>query len=822
MKHFITLFFILSFVFLSQSCLPRPRLLAEKEILPEINDSTDQIIDAIFWDAPVKGMLIISKSTGKSTTGQTGNFSCIRGETLQFAIGGVNTDYVIIGQAQCAPIITPLDLAINAYLARDISESPLIEREGVLSDYYQGTNRDVANRIAYFLQKINQSPENENVIDLSNIHLAEALLKNITPLKSESTMFKIVAIDFTNDVDINNIISSLEEDVLDSTTEKIILSDVTANEAAEAFEENILFLEDTAEELIAMGTIQEDLFQIINSWNQENKTPTPTPTRTATPTPTPTRTATPTPTPTRTATPTPTPTRTATPTPTPTRTATTAPSCSATLSASSITSAETITVSVQGGSTISSYEANCDLSQTKFVSIPVVDGKFTGGPNPPGSYSCQIRGVTSTGNYINCGSPLNFSVTTMQTRTILPVDKPDPGVLKVMENGIPAYYLVHTVHNGGDIPIYRSTNLRDWTLVSFAFQRTTDSNGGIVVNNKRYCWVWGPELFKLPNGTFMLHFTAGQFPTTVNCNTQPLTETTGVYFASSSSVTGPYAPAAKSWEPMVAGASGACSIKNQIPRSVINSPNCQNGGCINIIRLDSSMFYDQSSNRFFLSYSWYTNLPALTGNTWEKNNYGSHIGMAEMDSTDPFVVKCQSGDGKFLVNSHSALLINRMTENCARSSNQSTCTSNLSLTTDKYGNQWLREGNIFGVAEGASIFKRGNYYYLMASGSTWDSPQYNVFWIASTTLEGLSTNYVGSIMGRYLIPHDGHSFGHGSPVETAPGVWYYVYHRLNNTNCRNSNNCSRDIWISPITFEDTGDGKGAIWIKPIIPTISPF
>src|SRR3989339_749930 len=476
MKHFITLFFILSFVFLSQSCLPRPRLLAEKEILPEINDSTDQIIDAIFWDAPVKGMLIISKSTGKSTTGQTGNFSCIRGETLQFAIGGVNTDYVIIGQAQCAPIITPLDLAINAYLARDISESPLIEREGVLSDYYQGTNRDVANRIAYFLQKINQSPENENVIDLSNIHLAEALLKNITPLKSESTMFKIVAIDFTNDVDINNIISSLEEDVLDSTTEKIILSDVTANEAAEAFEENILFLEDTAEELIAMGTIQEDLFQIINSWNQENKTPTPTPTRTATPTPT------------------------------PTRTATTAPSCSATLSASSITSAETITVSVQGGSTISSYEANCDLSQTKFVSIPVVDGKFTGGPNPPGSYSCQIRGGTSTGNYINCGSPLNFSVTTMQTRTILPVDKPDPGVLKVMENGIPAYYLVHTVHNGGDIPIYRSTNLRDWTLVSFAFQRTTDSNGGIVVNKKRYCWGLGAEIFKLPNGTFMLHF----------------------------------------------------------------------------------------------------------------------------------------------------------------------------------------------------------------------------------------------------------------------------------------------------------------------------
>lgn len=146
----------------------------------------------------------------------------------------------------------------------------------------------------------------------------------------------------------------------------------------------------------------------------------------------------------------------------------------------------------------------------------------------------------------------------------------------------------------------------------------------------------------------------------------------------------------------------------------------------------------------------------------------------------------------------------------------------LSFTKGRFGEEAKRNGYSWGVVEGPNLFRRGNYVYLLLSGSIWDSPYYHVYWVAAPTVEGLSLDNPQRLVGRYIIPSDGQSFGHGTAVLGPDGQhWYFIYHHLRNSDCKYKNDCARDVWVSPIEFEDQGDGKGAVHIKSIWPAKKP-
>ena len=93
-----------------------------------------------------------------------------------------------------------------------------------------------------------------------------------------------------------------------------------------------------------------------------------------------------------------------------------------------------------------------------------------------------------------------------------------------------------------------------------------------------------------------------------------------------------------------------------------------------------------------------------------------------------------------------------------------------------------------------------------------------MFFIAAPTVAELAYDNPSRLVGRYLIPSKGQSFGHGEAVLGPNGKdWYFVHHRLDHDACKASGDCRRDVWVSPIEFEDRGDGKGDAWIKPRFP-----
>ena len=94
--------------------------------------------------------------------------------------------------------------------------------------------------------------------------------------------------------------------------------------------------------------------------------------------------------------------------------------------------------------------------------------------------------------------------------------------------------------------------------------------------------------------------------------------------------------------------------------------------------------------------------------------------------------------------------------------------------------------------------------------------------VAAETPEGLSSDNPARIAGRFLVPGRGQSFGHGTPVLGPDGAhWYYVHHRLQADRCRATGGCARDVWVSPIEFEDRGGGRGDVWIRARFPAEDP-
>jgi hypothetical protein len=190
----------------------------------------------------------------------------------------------------------------------------------------------------------------------------------------------------------------------------------------------------------------------------------------------------------------------------------------------------------------------------------------------------------------------------------------------------------------------------------------------------------------------------------------------------------------------------------------------------------------------------------------------------ELDPADPFAVKCDAKVPKvFAANPHDAATLKKLATYCPD------CGDMLSMTRGRFGEELSHNGVAgWGVVEGPSLFRRGDWVYLLVSGSAWDSAYYHVFWVAAKSVEELAYDNPSRLAGRFLIPSADQSFGHGTAVLGPDGKsWYFVHHRLSHGPCQSSGDCARDVWVSPIEFEDRGDGLGDVYIKPRRPAETP-
>ena len=184
-----------------------------------------------------------------------------------------------------------------------------------------------------------------------------------------------------------------------------------------------------------------------------------------------------------------------------------------------------------------------------------------------------------------------------------------------------------------------------------------------------------------------------------------------------------------------------------------------------------------------------------------------------MNGSDPYSVICKASVAQpFVANPHDAATLKKLAASCPR------CGEMLAMDRQRDGTTFNRGGYDWGVNEGPNLFRHGDYVYAMISGSVWDSAYYSIFWIAAPTVEELAYDNPKRLVGRYLIPSKDQSFGHGTFVLGPDGTTpYFVHHHLDHGKCLSTGDCSRDVYVSPIDFEDHGDGLGAVYISPRFP-----
>jgi hypothetical protein len=412
--------------------------------------------------------------------------------------------------------------------------------------------------------------------------------------------------------------------------------------------------------------------------------------------------------------------------------------------------------------------------------------------------------------------------TVTATNPVLGTDHPDPHVLRVVEStGTVRYYLTSTVGTA-DIPIYTSTDLVHWTVKSQAFGGLTpggkDGAGSLAINGAYFCNIWAPQIVAATDGSYLLSFTAQRFETAQK-TCPDYNEDSGVYLASAAAPEGPYATPDHPWEPLVGGGQiSTCSstVKSEIPHSPeVAFHDCAGGQCDQIMRLDSDVFHDSKDGKYWLSFAWYTNDGPLTD--WEQDNFGEHVSVTQLTTSDPWSVVCKSTVPQvFVANPHDDATTAKLAASCPR------CGEMLAMDRQRDGTPFLRDGFDWGVNEGPNLFRHGDYVYAMISGSVWDSAYYSVFWIAAPTVPELAYSNTKRLVGRFLVPSKDQSFGHGTFTLGPDGITpYFVHHRLDHAKCLATGDCSRDVWVSPITFEDHGDGLGPVYISARFPAEDP-
>lgn len=459
-----------------------------------------------------------------------------------------------------------------------------------------------------------------------------------------------------------------------------------------------------------------------------------------------------------------------------------------------------------GGTTASS-----DASGASSASTTGGGGNATSTDAASGGAGGSATASTSTGG---SGGEAPAFETVPITNPAIAGDHPDPGVLRTIgDDGRPLYVLTHTSGNS-DPPIFTSRDLLHWEQrPEGAFHYAGGGAASVNLPSSSFCHIWAPQIVDTGAG-MLLSFTAERHPGP-QASCPDFSEEQGVYMASAASVFGPFATQAH--EPFPAGANeDTCAIRDDLPASVdFAAPDCLGGFCHHVIRLDSDVWQDPATGRWWMAYSWYTNSPPEV--QFEIDNHGEHAHIVELDPADPWAVRCDAATPQvFLANAQDDATKAALAAYC------DDCGEMLSNTKGRFDEEVVRDGVSWGVAEGVSLFRRGDWVYALVSGSLWDSGYYHVYFVAAPSVEELAIDSPARIVGRYLIPSEDQAFGHGSAVLGPDGEsWYFVHHRLDHALCRDEGDCDRDVWVSPIEFEDRGDGRGDVWIVPRRPARTP-
>lgn len=396
-------------------------------------------------------------------------------------------------------------------------------------------------------------------------------------------------------------------------------------------------------------------------------------------------------------------------------------------------------------------------------------------------------------------------------------DAPDPDVMRVETPEGPLYVLTHSVYVG-DFPIYSSRDLVNWKFESWAFGGSDRKKESMPIGNFHYCNTWAPEIRPVNDG-FLFSFTATRFSSPQNpC--PDYREDSGVYQSWSESPFGPFASdrPGEEFEPLHAGAPADCpaSVREHIPFSTDTvHPNCAPYRCNDTVRLDGNLFQDPLTGQAWFNYAWYSNAHPIT--PWDKEHLGEHVSIVRVNASNPQFLSCDVREERTKVwaaSPHDQATIKQLSQYCPR------CSEQLSFTTGRMNETMMRDGVVWGVVEGSMMFRRGEYIYILMSHSCFDSGFYSVMFTAAKTVEDLDISNRNPdstrIVGRYLIPSRGQAFGHGTAVLGPDNeTFYYIHHHLNHATCTNPHMwCERDIYLSPLEFEDRGDGRGDVWIKP--------
>jgi len=396
----------------------------------------------------------------------------------------------------------------------------------------------------------------------------------------------------------------------------------------------------------------------------------------------------------------------------------------------------------------------------------------------------------------------------------------DPDVLRVDdEHGQPTYFLTHTVGNGADFPLFVSQDLVSWHQQHEGlFNHSGTPGHSVQMGAYHYCWLWAPEIRPANKiGGFILSFTASRFD-------KPQTpcpgydEGSGVFMAYAKTPYGPFYDASNADVfPRPTGASldpKQCEQKQwlQLPHStIVDQHDCdsQNGIlCNNTMRLDPDVFNDPKTGESWFAYSFYTNSEVVL-KPFELTNLGEHVGLVKQSADDPRFVSCNPAEATKVwgANCHDEATLDRLSKYCPR------CGEMLSFVKGRLNETMMRGPAIWGVVEGAMLFRRGDLVYLLMSHSAWDSAYYSVMWTAAPTVEELAYTNEKRMVGRFLIPSKDQNFGHGTAVLGPDNEhWYYIHHHLDHSTCNKpGDNCSRDLYISPLNFNADGS------IQPVFP-----
>ncbi len=386
---------------------------------------------------------------------------------------------------------------------------------------------------------------------------------------------------------------------------------------------------------------------------------------------------------------------------------------------------------------------------------------------------------------------------------ILTGDRSDPQIF--LWRG--KYYLTYTAPSG--VPLLQSIDLIHWNLPRNVFAAAgTTGERPLLLNGRGFCNIWAPELFSVTEEKVLLLFSAVEYhEPNIPRSCPPFDGDTGIYAVTSATgVEGGFGT--DPLEPLTIGVNPRCEKIGSYPHTQVRKKGCALGKCDQTFRIDGTYFRD--GDHTYLAYTWFSN--PKPRNQEEKKHHGFHISIVEMEKEHPERTLCEPSVHKIsVISPGDTTLIKKLADYCP------TCSERLSFSKTREGEDWNWNGTPAGIAEGPSLFRRGEYVYLLFSHAHYDSAYYGVSWVAAKTVTGLGESNPDRLVGRFLIPSGVYGFGHGSPLRDPAGMgWLYAYHRIDNKACLEGigRRCERDLFLSPIEFEDRKDGRGDVCIVP--------